>query len=248
MDDGTLDAAAGDARVRVSSPRPNSVVSSPLTVGGEARGQWFFEADFPVRLLDGDGRELATVPAQAQGEWMTEDFVPFEATLIFRQPATETGLLTLDRSNPSGLAENAALVAVPIRFSATAPRTRAVRAFFNNTAFGDDACESVWPVPRAVEPTRDEAKAALTELLEGPTRAERDRGFLATIPQGVRILSLRVEEGTAYADFDSTLDRAAGSCRVLAIRAQIERTLLQFPTVDDVVISVRGKTEEALQP
>lgn len=246
--DGTLDAVATDARVRPSSPRPNAVVSSPLAVSGAARGAWFFEADFPVRLLDGGGRELAAAAARAEGEWMTEDFVAFEATLSFGPPATETGLLVLERSNPSGLAENAALVALPVRFRASAPRTRAVRVFFNRTMSDDGACDAVWPVARAVESSRADAEAALVELLEGPTSAERDRGFLTSIPGGVGLRSLRVEEGTAHADFDRTLDRAAGSCRVLAIRAQIERTLLRLPGVDDVVISVEGDVETALQP
>ncbi len=246
-----VDGAATDARVRVVSPRPDAVVSSPLTVRGQARGSWYFEADFPVRLLDGDGEELAVAPARARGEWMTDDFVPFEVTLTFPEPATGTGLLTLDRANPSGLAENAALVVLPVRFDASAPRTTAVRAFFNNTAFGEEACDAVWPVPRGVEadgPDGPDGRAALAELVEGPTRAERERGYLTNIPEGTRIRSYRLEDGTAHVDFDSTLARAAGSCRVLAIRAQIERTLLTLPTVEKVEISVDGEVAEALQP
>jgi len=40
----------------------------------------------------------------------------------------------------------------------------------------------------------------------------------------------------------------AGSCRVGAIRAQIEETLKQFPTVQNVIISVNGNTENILEP
>ena len=35
-------------RIRVNNPRPNQTISSPLTVTGEARGSWYFEASFPV--------------------------------------------------------------------------------------------------------------------------------------------------------------------------------------------------------
>lgn len=244
----SAEAVASDPRVRVSSPRPNAVVSSPLVVRGEARGPWYFEGDFPVRLLAGDGSEVAAGPAQAQGAWMTDSLVPFEATLTFERPAAETGLLVLDRSNPSGLARNAAQVVVPVRFGESAPSTRAVRAFFSNSALGDDECDAVWPVARGVEPMRPDGRAALAEVLGGPTGAERSRGFRTNIPEGVELRSLTVEEGTARADFDRTLDRAAGSCRVLAVRAQIERTLLQLPAVEEVVISVDGDTEQALQP
>lgn len=242
------DGAATDPRVRVSSPRANALAASPMAVRGEARGQWYFEGDFPVRLLDGNGREIAHEIARADGEWMTDQFVPFGVRLTFEEPPTGTGLLVLDRSNPSGLAENAALAAIPVRFTGSAPPKMAVRVFFNRTASGDDRCEAVWPVPRAVEPTEDGARAALGELLVGPTPPERDRGFATSIPGGVKIRSLRIEDGTAHADFDSTLKRVAGSCRVLAIRAQIERTLLRLPAVEDVVISVEGGVETALQP
>lgn len=242
------DGTAGDPRIRVTSPSPNAVVSSPLTVRGEARGGWYFEADFPVRLVDEAGAEIAGSVARARGEWMTEEFVPFEVELPFEEPAAGAGLLVLDRANPSGLAENAARVAIPVRFRESAPAKRAIRLFFNRTASGDDRCEAVWPVARAVEPTPDPARAALAELLEGPTAAERDRRYLTNLPPGVAIRSLQIEGDTAYADFDATLDRAAGSCRVTAIRAQIEETLLQFPAVRGVVISVEGNVETALQP
>jgi hypothetical protein len=85
-------------------------------VSGEARGRWFFEASFPVKLLDGDGAIIAQGIAEAQGDWMTADFVPFMATLTFDPPATSAGTLVLERDNPSGLPENDASVQVPVQF------------------------------------------------------------------------------------------------------------------------------------
>jgi len=35
-----------------SAPRPNEPIISPLAISSEARGPWFFEATFPVLLLD----------------------------------------------------------------------------------------------------------------------------------------------------------------------------------------------------
>jgi glucose/arabinose dehydrogenase len=103
--------------VRLRTPAPNAVVSSPLSVQGEARGNWFFEASFPVKLLDGNGREIAVRPAQAEGEWMTTSFVPFAVSLEFDTPDTATGTLVLKKDNPSGLPEYDAEVRVPVRFS-----------------------------------------------------------------------------------------------------------------------------------
>ena len=99
----------------IDSPLPNDVITSPLTIKGKARGPWFFEASFPVRLLDDSGKEIATTAAQADGEWMTEDFVPFTATLTFTTTA-KTGTLVLQKDNPSGLPENDGSVRMDVKF------------------------------------------------------------------------------------------------------------------------------------
>ena len=93
--------------IRVYSPQPNQEVTSPLSITGEARGYWFFEAVFPVRLLDKNGNIIAQTPAQAQGEWMTENFVPFSAQITFTVSETQNGTLVLEKDNPSDLPENA---------------------------------------------------------------------------------------------------------------------------------------------
>jgi len=102
--------------IKVSKPRPNELVSSPLLIEGEARGYWFFEADFPVKILDGNGKELGTGIAKAQSEWMTEDFVPFELILLFDNSSTDRGDLILEKDNPSGLPENADELRIPVHF------------------------------------------------------------------------------------------------------------------------------------
>ncbi|OGH14894.1 MAG: hypothetical protein A2687_04585 [Candidatus Levybacteria bacterium RIFCSPHIGHO2_01_FULL_38_26] len=102
--------------IRVSQPRPNTLVSNPLSIQGEARGTWFFEANFPVRLIDENGVELGIGIVQAEGEWMTEDFVPFNAEITFSSPPSNNGTLILEKSNPSGLPEHADQLHIPISF------------------------------------------------------------------------------------------------------------------------------------
>lgn len=105
-----------NALIEVDKPLPSDIITSPLIVSGKARGYWFFEASFPIKLLDGNGKQIAVVPAQAQGEWMTEEFVPYEAKLEFPLPATDSGTLILEKDNPSGLPEHAAEIRLPVRF------------------------------------------------------------------------------------------------------------------------------------
>lgn len=102
--------------IRVTAPSANTLIASPLTVSGEARGTWYFEASFPVEILDANRNQVAITPAQAQGEWMTENFVSFLATLDFTPPATDTGFVVFKKDNPSGLPEHDAQIEIPVRF------------------------------------------------------------------------------------------------------------------------------------
>ncbi len=102
--------------IQVTTPQNDEVISSPLLIKGQARGNWFFEASFPVKLVGNQGQELAHGIAQAQSDWMTENFVPFIATLTFTQPTATSGTLILQKDNPSGLPEHDAQINIPILF------------------------------------------------------------------------------------------------------------------------------------
>lgn len=91
--------------IQVESPQPNAEIISPLQIKGKARGTWFFEGDFPVRLFDEQGNEIAVAIATAQGEWMTEEWVDFTATMEFEAPASGNGVLVFEKSNPSDMRE-----------------------------------------------------------------------------------------------------------------------------------------------
>ena len=107
--------------IRVAIPGPGEEIKSPFVVKGEARGYWFFEASFPVKLFDGNGREIAVGIAQADPpagrEWMTTEFVPFSVALTFAKPSTAEGMLVLKKDNPSGLPEHADALRIPVLFS-----------------------------------------------------------------------------------------------------------------------------------
>lgn len=104
-------------KIRVENPEANDSVTSPLTIKGEARGNWYFEASFPTALYDANNVLLAQAPAQAEGEWMTEDFVPFELLLTFPTPKTSSGKLVLKKDNPSGLPEHDEQIEIPVLFA-----------------------------------------------------------------------------------------------------------------------------------
>lgn len=103
--------------VRLFNPRPLDTLGTKVEINGEARGTWFFEATFPVRIEDSNGKVIASHYVQANGEWMTENFVPFNGSIELGEniPAGK-GYLILEKSNPSGLIEHADELRVPILF------------------------------------------------------------------------------------------------------------------------------------
>ncbi len=93
-----------------------NAVGTPLTLSGTARG-WYFEASFPVSLLDESGKTIASGPATATSDWMTSEPVSFTITLTFpQQPSGSKGTLTLHKDNPSGLPQNEDSYSIPVVF------------------------------------------------------------------------------------------------------------------------------------
>ena len=114
-DDNVL--GAKDDLIFVTSAGPSGApTSTSFFVSGKARGTWYFEASFPVKVYDANNKLIGSGVATAQGDWMTEDYVPFEA--IIDIPATiqrtDKGTVVLEKDNPSGLPENDNSLTIPV--------------------------------------------------------------------------------------------------------------------------------------
>jgi len=106
-------------KIQITSPQPGETVTSPLIVKGKARGTWYFEASFPVFVTDWDGKIIGEGHAEASGDWMTTEFVPYVATITFAvdpQVYSKRGSLILQKDNPSGMPENDDAIEIPIMF------------------------------------------------------------------------------------------------------------------------------------
>lgn len=102
------------------------------------------------------------------------------------------------------------------------------------------------PVERIVPVDADEHKAALEELLKTNENEEGPAKYL--IPQGSRLLGLKINNGTAYADFNNALKEnfPGGSMNEALLVNAIVHTLTQFDDVKRVQIMVEGKKIESL--
>jgi hypothetical protein len=243
----TADSVA--AEIKISSPAANQVIASPLEISGQALGRWYFEGSFPVKLIGDNGEIIAQGFVTAQSDWMNQGFVPFKGELKFNNTTSTLGMLIFSNDNPSGLPQNEKQYGVPISFSDI--QQMPVKVYFSNDNLNKDItdCSQVFPVDRLIVKTKTTARSAMEQLLAGAMSSETNQGYYSSINPDVKINSLTISNGTAKIDFYPQIEyQLGGSCRVAAIRAQITKTLEQFPTVQNVVISVNGDVKGALQP
>lgn len=153
------------------------------------------------------------------------------------------------------------------------PKEVTIKIYFGNSQMNPNVsnCKTVFPVERIVENDLIVRRRAIEELLKGPTAVEKEQGYFSSIPsreeiiayrekvrqesgqapyegEEIKIKSFKILAGSAYIDFSGEMRAyGGGSCRVEAIKAQINETIKQFPKVGHAVISIEGD-KDALQP
>jgi len=230
------------SRLHVVSPLDHEQVLLPLVIAGDVRVA--SGASLAYRLIDQDGYELVqdrmTLPKALSGQ-----IVPFRLSVAYPRPMGTGGTLVIE------LLHSREQVQIPVSFAPLA--SVEVKAFFGNRERDPNAlaCDTSYPVARRVAIGENLLSASLRELLHGPTLSEQRQTFFTSIPQGVTVRSLTMlKDGKVQVVFSPQLTQGiGGSCRVVAIRSQIERTLRQFPHIEQIEISVEGSASgEVLQP
>ena len=97
----------------------------------------------------------------------------------------------------------------------------------------------LFPVRRSAE-TLAVGRAALEELIAGPTAADGER-VSSAVPAQTRLLGLNIEDGLATVDLSSEFESGGGSLSMQMRLAQVVFTLTQFPTVDRVEFRLDGE-------
>ena len=111
-------------KVQVISPKPNTIITSPVKISGSVSGTWFFEGQVISRIIDEDGTVLGQGPLVATDDWMTVQSVGFSGIIPFDVPSGKTGFVIIEADNPSGSA-NPPSFKIPVSF-ATTPSTACV--------------------------------------------------------------------------------------------------------------------------
>jgi len=241
--------------IKVTSPQVYDEVSSPIEIVGQARGNWYFEASFPIKLLDAQGKEIAQGIATADGDWMTTEFVPFKASLSFSNPETSTGTLVLSKDNPSGLAENDDKIEVPVKFNQTPNKeTRTISLFYYNPEKDKDETGNILCTDKGLEKIEREIPVTITPiqdavrlLLKGNlSQEEVSRGVTTEFPlSGFELNSASVSNNILTLNFsDPNHKTVGGSCRVGVLWSQIKATAGQFGEFSDIKFT----PEDLFQP
>lgn len=231
--------------VSVISPWRDAKVPFPFTVSGSAS---VFENTVNIVLKDAEGSELYHGYTDARSPDVGQ-FGPFTKTVTFLQkkPSSQSVTLEVFWASPKD-GSPLDVVSIPLTLDVSGART--LKVFFANTRMDTSGnCSAVFPVERLVAQTPAVANAALEQALKGPTETELAGGYSTQIPYGVQTPHIVVAQGTATVDFKKDIEEGSGgACHAQALRAQIERTLYQFPSISGVVLSVEGQTEGIFQP
>lgn len=126
----------------------------------------------------------------------------------------------------------------PVATGTTTPAAIVLRAYLLRDGV-------VAPVARTVPLTQGVARAALAELLAGPTAEETSAGFATDVPANARLLGVTIDGGVATVDLTHAF--AEGAEATVAPRlAQVVYTLTQFESVTSVRFALDGKPFTAL--
>jgi hypothetical protein len=101
--------------------------------------------------------------------------------------------------------------------------------------------EKMQPAIRKVPHTTAVLKASLTELLKGPTAAEKAKGLSSQIPAGTKLRAVTVSGNVAVVDLTGPFSSGGGTLSMTDRLAQIVYTATQFRGVDAVRFKIDGK-------
>lgn len=102
-------------------------------------------------------------------------------------------------------------------------------------------------IVRTIDGAPSLARAAVEELLRGPTQKERAAGYFSEIPPGTAINKVYIEGDTVFVDFNKKLGQyGGGTSSVQGIIAQIVYTLTDIKGIKKVGVLVEGRSEAPL--
>jgi len=214
-------------KIKITSPDSGAVIISPLIVDGFAK---ISNQKIYWRIKDSNNAVQLSGSNTLSGDGT--GYVPFRLELYL--PALENKNFTLEvfSKQPSEVG----LVSLPLNLLSTNKSELKVY-FYNRQLDTSRTCGTVFPITRTVAETSATGRAALLELLNGPTENDFVKGYNSLIPVEATINSFSISGGVASVTVSKDFNKL-NNCDKQRAEEQIKQTLLEISFVKEVVINV----------
>lgn len=182
---------------------------------------------------------IAQLPVTSTTSTPATSIIP-EATTTTLTPSTTTTASTSTTTSVAQVTTTSTRPSAP-----AAEQTMMVAPYFyiDEAGHPNRTGPFVAPVAREVDRSVAVARAAIEQLLTGPTSGEREGvpAISTAIPAGVRLLALTIDEDIATIDLSEEFAATDTSPTVAQRAAQVVFTLARFDSVAEVLFRQDGK-------
>lgn len=182
---------------------------------------------------------IAQLPVTSTTSTPATSIIP-EATTTTLTPSTTT---TASTSTTTSVAQVTTTSASPSTTKANGTMVVAPYFYIDEAGHPNRTGPFVAPVAREVDQTVAVARAAIEQLLAGPTSGERQGlpAISTSIPAGVRLLGLTIDEDIATIDLSKEFAATDTSPTVAQRAAQVVFTMSRFDSVSEVLFRQEGR-------
>ncbi len=235
-----LVAETPDDVVKVMSPEVNTNITESLLVKGLA---YTIDDVVAVFIQDSEGtilfKEDVVVEGKEEGKFGT-----FSKTIDYFYNAPRSRNLILEVSGRPSIAATTYKLSMPLIMEVTDDQSFQIffaKAEENN----ENSCGIVVPIERTSLGVDGLEERAINMFLAGPADREIDQGIFSYLTSGAELNSFAIENGIARVDFNKSIKEAVfDDCRTNNLKQQIVKTLEQFSTVTQVMVSINGDNIE----
>lgn len=180
-----------------------------------------------------DSTEVIKFSGVSQITTQSNSFIPLQLEIFLPALNDNDFSLEIFSKTPTGQEEN--LVILPLHLFSTSISTFDV--YFANQS--QKNCNGVFPVSRTVAETSAVGRAALLEILNGPTTEEQKAGYRTRLLESTTIKSFVISGGVATVTVSKDWEKNNACDKQLA-EEQIKETLLQIDLVREVEIKIEN--------
>jgi len=212
--------------LQLITPEESAKIISPLVVSGFARAGEQLE----WQIENSSEQELSSGSIFISGD--TGNFTPLRLEIFLPAIKEQDFFVIFTFGNEKKK--------ISLRLLST--QLTHIQTFYSSPDLSSGECGLVFPISREISQTSAVARAAIVELLAGPTVEEQENGYQTILPVGVWLKSLTVLQGVATLDLiDSKHGLQPGSCDYLTAMAQVNETLMSIEGIEKVQLSINGQ-------